>query len=273
MTNSSSPTVKSAASRVFAPLMRLLLQRGIRFPEIQLLMKTLLVSEAEHLALRLRLKPTDSRVSILTGLQRKDVKALRQDHNSQLPGSIGPIPRLIAMWTADSVYQDEDGNPASLPRLRAASGPSFEEFCQTTTRDIHPRTLLDELIRQGAATLNNETDEVSLAAASYVPSGDNEVLLHYFGMNLGDHAAAAATNVLAAPELGPFYERAVHYNQLSPESLDELETLARSIQSKALAEINEHALRLQRLDASKPTATGRFRCGAFVYFKAGGNDR
>ncbi len=108
-------------------------------------------------------------------------------------------------------------------------------------------------------------DEVSLVASAFVPARDEAALAEYFGANLGDHASAAVENILVAPEPGPFFERAVHYNQLTPEALDELDALVRELQDGALAMLNRRALELQDRDDGAQGATGRFRCGAFVY--------
>ena len=87
----------------------------------------------------------------------------------------------------------------------------------------------------------------------------------YFGANLGDHAEAASKNILAAPDAGPYMERAVHYNRLTEDSVAELDALSRQTLSDALRTINTRAAELQQRDADQHDATLRFRAGAFVY--------
>jgi hypothetical protein len=201
-------------------------------------------------------------------LQRKDIRAVRArleaaGDGTEPPGA-GPLPRMLARWIGGPPYVDETGAPRSLPRT-APVGPSFESLAAEVSRDIHPRTVLDELIRLGLVHHDTGDDRVNLIAPAYLPSRDDAALLGYLGANLGDHAEAAAANLLAAPEPGPFFERAVHYNQLTPDALDELEQLARRLQDEALSALNARALALQQRDAGEDAATGRFRCGAFVY--------
>ena len=98
-----------------------------------------------------------------------------------------------------------------------------------------------------------------------MPSKNDDELTGYFGANLGDHAEAAADNLAAAPEPGPYFERAVHYNNLTPESLSQLEALAAQRQSEVLKELSNLAGLLQKRDASEEIAVGRFRCGSFIY--------
>lgn len=259
---------RDALTRVLRPLVRAMIARRLPYPELAEKLKELYVDScARHFRLGGK-RLTDSRISLLTGLQRKDIRAVRArleggGSGAEPPGA-GPLPRLLARWIAGPPYADETGAPRGLPRA-ASGGPSFESLAAEVSRDIHPRTVLDELIRLDLVSHDRDDDRVSLIASAYLPSRDDAALLGYFGANLGDHAEAAAANLLAAPEPGPFFERAVHYNQLTPDALDELEEMARRLQGEALSALNARALALQQRDAGAAAATGRFRCGAFVY--------
>lgn len=253
-----------ALARILRPLVRAMIARSLRYPDIADLLKSLFVAEAEAKAAAEGAKPTDSRLSVLTGLQRRDVKAIRAAPPDPVASwEAGPLPRVLARWTGDPAYCDADGAPLSLARTGAS--PSFEELCAVVTRDVHPRTLLDELVARRLVAHDRETDRVTLVSASFLPGANDKALLGYFGANLGDHAEAAVANVLAAPAPGPFFERAVHYNRLSAESLDALDALARHLQSEVLQALNAEALARQDGDRTRADATGRFRCGAFVF--------
>ncbi|MEM7188880.1 MAG: DUF6502 family protein [Pseudomonadota bacterium] len=250
-----------AATRILGPLVRVLISRGVRFSEFNDWAKGVYLAVAER-SFRLEEKRvTDSRLHLLTGLQRKDIKALRGRTPEETAPSAGPLARIIGRWMAEHA---KAGEPLPLPRLGPA--PSFEALVSAISRDMHPRTVQDELLRLGAAELDG--DDIRLTAAALLPSADDEALLGYLGANLGDHAAAAAANVLAAPDAGPHFERAVHYNHLSDAALAELEALSRDRLGKALAEINTQAAALQARDRGTEGASGRFRAGAFIY-KAG----
>jgi Family of unknown function (DUF6502) len=259
---------RDALTRILRPLVRVMIARGLSYPELTGNLKQLYVESCiRHFRLGEK-RVSDSRISLLTGLQRKDIKALRQGFENVRtaagPPDAGPLPRVLARWMGGPPYVDETGAPRSLPRV-SADGLSFESLATEVSRDIHPRTVLDELIRLGLVRHDRDAERVSLIAPAYLPSREDAALLGYFGANLGDHAEAAATNVLAAPKPGPFFERAVHYDQLTPAALDELEELARRLQSEALSTLNRRALALQKRDAGDSAAAGRFRCGAFVY--------
>lgn len=254
--------IRQAIKRVLRPLVRALISRGLTYPQLTEMLKELYIAEAAaHFGIEGK-RMTDSRLSILTGLQRRDIRAHRDAPSEEDgPRSIGPIPRVIAHWTSDSRYVDEAG-PLALPR--AGEDLSFEALVGEIGRDVHPRTILDEMVRLGLAEIG-PVGHVALTAESLVPSANEALLMAYFGANLGDHAEAAASNLLAAPAPGPFYERAVHYNKLTPTSVDRLEAMARERSMALLRELNAEALARQRAEAGSAGATERFRAGAYVY--------
>lgn len=259
-------TLEAALRRILAPLVRLMIARGLRFTELIDLLKALYIEQAEaHFRLDRR-RMTDSRVSVLTGLQRKDIRRLRTaaaDRGPTDSGSSGPLPRILACWAGSAGWSDTDGRPLVLPR-KAAAGRSFEALVAEISRDIHPRTVLDQLAAAGAVRHDPETDRVTLLSEAYV-ARDDAGLLGYLGANLGDHAEAATGNLMAERPPAPFFERAVHYNQLSDESVETLDSMARKNQEEALTALNRTAQRLQEDDRRHGQATGRFRCGVFIY--------
>jgi hypothetical protein len=252
----------SVFRRVLRPLIRFALARRIPIQVIVDLLKKLYVDVTmEEFSLPEK-RLTDSRISVLTGLQRKDIKAIREtaDDDATWFASAGPLPRLVARWRSAADYQDEDGNPLSLPKT--GPGPSFESLVGMISHDIHARTVLDDLIALGLVT--TDEDKITLIAEAFLPRADENALLGYLSNNLGDHATAAVANVLSAPAAAPHFERAVHYNYLSADSLNDLEALSRRLQQQTLEQINAHALALQVQDRGDPAARGRFRCGAFI---------
>lgn len=264
---------EGAVRRILRPLVRAMIARGLTYPRLIEILKMLYVQEAaDHFSLDGK-RVTDSRVSLLTGLQRRDIRAHRDGpREEERPKGMGPIPRVLALWRSDARFQGADGGPAPLPRQGEGEGPSLEALIREVGRDVHPRTILDEMIRLGLARLDAETDLVTLERESLVPSKDEAMLVAYYASNLGDHAEAASANLIAAPEPGPFFERAVHYNKLTPEAAARLEAEARARQLALLEELNAKALDAQRASRGEADAIERFRVGAFVYRTSRGGE-
>ena len=246
--------------RLLRPLVRLMIRCGVTFPAAADLLRTLYVDVAmEELRAEDR---TDSRVSLMTGVHRKEIRRQRS-----LPPDEPPPPLvtrnglLIATWLGAPGYSDEGGAPLPLPRV-AADGPSFERLVMAVTRDIRPRAVLDDWISQGIASVGAD-DRIHLATTAFLPQAGRDEQLFYFARNLHDHAAAAAANVLA-PGAGPFLDRSVHWDRLTPDAAAALEKVARDAAQRALLDVNRRAMVLAEIDPPPGTPTRRVNFGIYL---------
>jgi hypothetical protein len=260
-----SESLPAAVRRILRPLVRLLIARSIPFPFAANLLRGIYVDVAVKQFPVSGRRQSDSRVTLLTGVHRKDVKRLRQQphpaHGASRTVSLGS--QLIARWTALPAYRDERGNPLPLPRLAAAgSAPSFEALVRSINTDIRPRVVLDEWLRLGLVHLD-EQDRVRLNVQAFIPPEGSAEMAYFFGRNLHDHMAAAVHNMLGEP--GPLFDRSVNYNNLSPESVAELIELASRRAMDVLQELNARALRLQERDSGRPGASNRFNFGLYLF--------
>jgi hypothetical protein len=237
---------------LFAPIARLLVARGLPFPDLVERMKLHYV----HAALaQSGTRATDSRVSVLTGLQRRDVVRLRDsDVKDRRPNHLA---RLIALWQTGADWSDQD-KPRPLPR----SGPaSFESLAQTVRRDVHPRTMLDTLLAAGTVALSDDGHEVQLIQTSYQPLAGSDDQLAYLSRNLGDHAQAAAENVQGATPA--HFERAVHYSGLTEAQVQQLSEQFAAAEMALLQNLSQTAAQMK---AESPTpGPQRFRAGGYFY--------
>jgi len=253
-------TYISALKLVLRPLVRGMVSQGITLPYMTALLKQVYVEAAEDFRISSK-RLTDSRVSLLTGVHRKDVKRLRaeKDDVSALSqyASIGA--QVVARWTGDPRYQDDTGSPAHLPR---AGEYSFDSLVEDVSRDMRPRTLLDEWLRRELVQIDG-SGHVVLNADDFVPSRDYDDLAYYFGRNVHDHIATAVHNLEGAEH--PLLERAAYYDSLTPQSVDELEELSRIIGMDALVKLNKEAHKRAKKDEGKTNANHRFNFGLYFY--------
>lgn len=256
---------------LLAPLVRLLVEHGVTYPQFVAALKTSFLRAAHAELERGSKKVTDSAVSLLSGIHRKDVRALTADGvlKARSVDRMQSLPdEVFTRWTNDPNYLDEDGFPKVLPiRGRTPDEPSFEQLSQSISRDFHPRSVLDELVRLGLADVQAET--VRLRAATYVPREDLALTLSYVRTNLADHIAAAATNLRAveAGSSGPFLEQSLYADELSDESVKELQRLARRIWESALRRMFALANERSNIDqrGSPGSQLMRMRFGAYFY--------
>jgi hypothetical protein len=256
----------SALRRVLRPLVRLMLARGVTFPFLAELLKGLFVEVAER-DFALAGKPqTASRVSLLSGVHRKDVQRLRRSAAADvdaMPAAVSLGAQLVAAWLATPRYCDRRGRPRPLARSASAGGAlSFEALVARVSKDIRPRAVLDEWLRLGIVRIDGK-DRVCLNAEAFVPVRGFDEKAFYFGQNCHDHAAAAVANLLDAGP--PFLERSVHYDALSAESAAELAVLSARAGMAALKGVNREAMRLERGDAQRPGKRHRINFGVYFY--------
>ena len=129
---------------------------------------------------------------------------------------------LFTHWRSNPAYCDRRGSPAELPRQGPA--PSFETLAQAITRDVYPRSLLNELLRLGLAGRNAKRDSVRLLREAFVPQGDAGRMAAVLGRNVGSHLDSAVDNLLLGDR--QHLEQAVFADGLSPASVAEFRQLA-----------------------------------------------
>ena len=261
--------LQAPLARMLRPLVRLLIRSGTTFPALQDLLREIYINVAENDFALNGKEQTDSRVSLLTGIHRKEVRRLRGAGApvSTVPAAVSRGSTIIARWTGAEGYQDADGKPLPLARS-GPEVPSFESLVESVTRDVRPRAILDEWLAQGIVTID-DTQHVVLMEAAFLPRDGGEALAYYLGRNLHDHIAASVANVGGA---GPiFLERAVHYDGLTEAQAVELDAFARDLAMKALVKANAKAMTIVDSDAvsedrkSETATTWRWNFGAYVY--------
>ena len=230
---------------ILRPLARLAVQRGWLFPAVEKRLRHAYVKAAQSLDGK---GATDSRVSISTGLQRREIARIRKE-SAPLQTVRQPLAEIIALWWDDPTY-DPNGIPVS------GDASSFSTLARSIRKDVHPRTFLDILIENGA--VSESGDIVSLNTRRYKPIAGSEDQLAYLVANVGDHLEAAVSNVVEASDN---YDMSVHYEGLSETAIARLDQHFRSRMQQALEELDSMARRFP--DAEN--GHHRFRAGGYFF--------
>jgi hypothetical protein len=255
----------AAIKQVLRPFVRLLIAKSVGLPALLQLLKEVYVDVALTEFPVKGKKQTDSRISLLTGVHRKDVKRLRDEEYEPIvaPKSVGLGAMVVARWLGSPETTDKNGMPIPLPRQSdSAKTPSFDALVEAISKDVRPRAVLDEWVRLGVARLDKE-GRVVLNQLAFIPEKGFEEKAFYLGRNIHDHLAAAAHNLLA--DGNPLLERSVHYSELTPESADALNEAAERTGMQALLAINRMALELAAKDKGKDEATKRVNFGLYFF--------
>jgi hypothetical protein len=266
MTDSADPSsavrLQTPIARLLRPLVRLFIRSGLTFPALADLLRELYVNVAEYDFALSGKEQTDSRVSLLTGIHRKEVRRLRGAGAPVrlVPASVSRSSMILARWIAAPDFIDGHGAPLRLRRAGdAGDGPTFEDLVESVTRDVRPRAVLDEWLDRGMVTIDPD-GRIFLEEAAFAPRAGDDRQLYYFGRNLHDHVAAAVENILSSEP--PFFERAVHYEGVSGDMADTMMALSRHIAAEALQTVNREAQAAHAKDAG---GGWRWNFGVYLY--------
>jgi hypothetical protein len=131
--------ISAAVTNILRPLVRLLLRNGIPYRTFSDIAKRVYVDVAtEEFSIPGR-KQSKSRVSILTGLSRKEVLRVRRLPATDDLGAgarYNRAARVVAGWVRDRQFRDDSGNPAELPFEGSAA--SFRKLVTTYSGDAPP---------------------------------------------------------------------------------------------------------------------------------------
>jgi hypothetical protein len=250
------------ALAIAEPLVAWLLRSGVGYGEFTAALKLLFLTQAQRELEQQGTKPTDSALSLLSGLHRKDVRALRDEATIQLQniqndrgqwGKPSMANQVATRWLAEKQWPDE------MPF--AGSTPSFESLAREVSRDVHPRSILLELQRLGLVAAVG--DSVRLLREALIPNTSLQEARSLLAGAVSDHLHAGVHN-LNPNSQGKFLEQSVFADGLSPESVRALQQLANTLWSHVLSEVVKAATPLCEQDQHHPQPQ-RFRLGVYSY--------
>lgn len=171
--------------RILLPLARLMLRNGVTHQAFTELSKLAFVEIA---AAEFRIpgrKQSDSRISVITGLTRKEVKRITNANLPRDPDTFvryNRAARVISGWVQDADFCDSHGNPLDLPV--DGENPSFSDLVRRYSGDAPARAVRDELERVGAVEVDPQ-GKVVLKTRAYIPETDDIERIAVIGSSVG----------------------------------------------------------------------------------------
>jgi hypothetical protein len=241
---------------------RLMVRHGVTSPAFASALKRVFLRAAQD-ELRTNHKPlTDSAVSLLSGVHRRDVRNLTRlaAPVPPSPGFTGLASQVVTRWMSQDLYLDAQQVPKVI--ARGGDEPSFDALVRAVSQDVRPRAVLDELMRLGLA---EEADgQVTLLRHGFAPRVGFEEVATLIGNNLRDHLAAAYENLDDGAE---FLEQAIFVDEITAESALHLHKVAVQAWRTAFQTVMREAQARFDHDAVHATAAQRNQRARFgVYF-------
>ena len=251
--------ILEACERFMVPLARMLLCLGIGSKEFSEVTKKAFVDAATS-QYGLRGRPTNtSRVAVLTGLTRKEVRRLKESLSGERKREtkMGPASTILHFWYKDSAFLDDLGKPLELPR--EGPGPSFQELARRYGGDVPAGALLSELQRTGAVVETKE-NKFKVTTRYFLPTGASDIFVDAVSFSLENLAHTGSQNVTnTGKQKDNYLERFVWSDRINEEDVEKFRILAKE-KSMALLEYLDDWIAANEI----PTPTGH-RIGLGLY--------
>lgn len=269
MNNATQKVVLNACREFLRPIARLLLKNGVGYQEFADVCKTVFVQVAsDEYGIRKR-KTNMSRVAVMTGLSRKEVKKVRNtlEDNNQMPRYRVRRPELIlTKWHSDPAFLDKNNQPKKIDF--DGEGATFQALVDQVGGDIPPKAMLNELLRAGSVV--KEGDQLRVISRSYIPEPHDSEAIELGGGAIR-HLVSTVNHNLSCddPDLR-FFERRVYSEMLPASQRARFKKLAREKGDVFLRDLHawlsEREEALASMQPSSSSETDVPRVGVGVYF-------
>lgn len=202
------------------PIIMLFLRNGVTYKEFASLCKSIFV-EAAAQDYGIRGRPTNvSRISVLTGIDRKEVKRLKdllRENKTALEAqsSQDRITRLLTAWHKDPDFIDEQGQPKKLPV--SGDSESFQLLVRRFGGDIPWQTFMKELLRVGA--IEQVGNILEAKTRYFFPSQKDPGALLRAGSVISELGETLFHNLYVADESKPGAKNRRHFERRASNNL------------------------------------------------------
>lgn len=227
MNNQLHKTVLRATRFFMTPIARFLLRTGIGFREFSEIAKLAFVDVASQ-DYGIRGRPTNiSRVAVMTGLTRKEVKRIRVKLDTDDVTSdvrVSPGQEILHYWYQDTDFLGKDGAPVPIPY--EGNGASFINLARRYGGDIPPGALRRELERVGAIEQTAD-GRIKALKRYFIPVEMNTEFVESVAHSLHDLASTIAHNAMHPGSDEGRIERYVFTRRLKKNSIPRFRRFAR----------------------------------------------
>lgn len=279
-----------AVTLMMRPLVKLLIASGVTLPSLIEALKRLFVEIANADFAISGKRQTESRISLLTGVHRKDVKRLREEDVGERPrkAAVSISAQALLRWTGDSRFMDARGKARALKRRTELAGKTagklaakslshaiskrkkseeknsatFEDLIESVSKDLPARSLLDEWLRQGIVSIDRAGDIV-LKREWTTLSKDSSDLLKLISLHGHDRSMAAIENYLSGST-----KYAVFSVDGRGVTVEQVQQVRKMIEEKCyplLDVINREVTLREEASKNSPLASERLSCGIYLY--------
>jgi Family of unknown function (DUF6502) len=205
-------------------LVNFCLKHSITSPEIEACIRQAFVEAARDSLNKNNQIPSTSRLSVITGLNRRQVQQLQQT-NTITHDNASFLMKVLGQWQNDKRFSDDQGQAMVLSCGFEKS--EFNRLVGSISKELNPATVLFELERVGA--IKRETQEIDgkkvdcakLLLEVYQPAGDLEAGFRVAANDIQDFIETVEENLVIEPNISNLHLR-TEYDRIRPTAVVEL---------------------------------------------------
>jgi len=209
------------------PIAKMLLRNGIGFREFAEIAKTAFV-DVSTTDYGLRGRPTNiSRVAVMTGLTRKEVRRIRDKISSgdeDLVLKSNPLSTVLHKWYSDPEFLSKSGDPLVLPF--DGEGATFSRLVKRFGGDIPPGAMRTEL-RRIDAIKEHANGELEAIKRDVLPYETTDKLITGLVHGLYPMASAIAHNTNPDIQEDPWTQRTASTTGVRVDDISRIRRISR----------------------------------------------
>lgn len=242
--------LRLALRMLLKPLAKLLISQGVTHSDFSEAAKEVYVEMAiRHFMVDHKIN--QSRVAVITGLTRKEVKrvldrAQRSEYHNR---SFSRPSRILTGWHSDPRFIGPYGVPLDLPYDSSDEEVNtFKDLVKVFGADMSPKSLMDILVTSGAV-VEVEDGIFRPMRRSFEPTPLSPELLERFGYVAHDFLSTAASNIEKTEAREKLVERVVRANRpLSASAIGRLSEYLKENGQQFLESVDNWIIALQDSD-------------------------
>jgi hypothetical protein len=269
MSDSVKQTLLATFRVLLGPLVRILLRQGISYGEFSEVAKAVYVEIALKDFKVSGRKATKTRLAVMTGLTRKEVKRVVDEaykERFELRTNFNRLGRVLVGWHTDADFTGPYGLPLELQyETSTPNDVTFSELVKRHSGDMSPRSILDELIRVGAV---RETDKgwFRVLRRDYIPEAEGIHNFERVGSVIRNFVNTVDFNMTKpAPGKGRFERLVVADDGMRIQDIPKFDAYLRERCQTILEEVDNWITNLPKPNRNKGDVVIRTGMGIYHY--------
>ena len=254
---------------LMSPLVRILIRNGVAFPEFADVIRQVYVSAcAEELARQGRAGSL-ARVSLMTGLARREVVEIasgRSAKHHEVSSNANRAAKLLEAWHTDPEYLAPYGFPRDLCIDDESSAGSFQSLVNKHISPGAADSMLEELVRVGAARVLEGGQFIRVLKRTYIPTGMTPEMVQIFTQAVRRYVETVDHNLSQTDASRRRFDRLVYPDEgLREEDVPVFQQQIREYLETVIADIDAKSATFPRPSASSGEKSVHVGVGLYFY--------